>query len=119
MVILVVEDERPYLHALMLKLKKAWYEVAWYTNGPEALTFSQSNAIDLALIDIVMPGMNWFSIIEELQGKHKKLPIMVLTNLSQEEDKNRIEGYKVEKFYEKTKVTITEVVEHISQFFTS
>lgn len=73
----------------------------------------------MVLMDIVMPGMNGFSIMEEIRNKKKQLPIIVLSNLSQEEDKDRISKYKIDKFYEKTKVTITEVVNNITQFLHS
>lgn len=113
--ILIVEDERPYLHALMLKLRKAGYEVDGVNNGEDGMSLLREKTFDLLLLDLVMPDTNGFTILDDLKKRQVTLPIIVLSNLSQEEDKARVKSYGVLEFFEKTDTTIAEIVQKVTQ----
>lgn len=113
--ILLVEDEHPYLHALTLKLRKAGYEVEGVNNGPDALKLLKSGKFDLLILDIVMSDINWFDILDDLHKRHVHLPTIVLSNLSQEEDKKKISTYGVKVFLEKANSTIVQVIQKVQE----
>lgn len=113
--ILIVEDERPYLHALVLKLRKAGYEVDGVNNGEDGMNLLREKTFDLLLLDLVMPDTNGFTILEDLKSRNISLPIIVLSNLSQEEDKVRVKSYWVLEFLEKTDITIVEIVNKVHE----
>lgn len=113
--ILLVEDERAYLHALDLKLRKAGYEVQAVNNGTEAFQLLKKEKYDLLILDIVMPDLNGYIILDDLKKRHVHLPVIVLSNLSQEEDKKKIASYGIKVFLEKANITIVEVIKKVHE----
>jgi DNA-binding response OmpR family regulator len=111
--ILLVEDERPYLRVLNLKLQKAGYEVQGVDNGSDALRILGSEKFDLLILDIVMPDINGFEILDSLKKQRSRMPIIVLSNLSQDEDKKKIAEYGITAFLEKSDCTIVEVIQKV------
>ncbi len=73
---------------LQFALKSEGYEVIPAYDGQEALERMQTATPDLILLDLMMPGMNGFRFIEELdhRGTHLSIPIIILTALSKVED---------------------------------
>jgi DNA-binding response OmpR family regulator len=87
--ILIVEDEKPMARALELKLTHAGFETKVVFNGEDAITFLQQEKCALILLDLIMPGMDGFKVLEILQERGITTPVVILTNLSQEEDIKR------------------------------
>jgi DNA-binding response OmpR family regulator len=65
--ILVVDDEQPLLRILRIKLKLSGYDVITAFNGREALQLILSDRPDVMLLDIIMPEMDGFAVLESLQ----------------------------------------------------
>ncbi|HXH27147.1 MAG TPA: response regulator [Candidatus Acidoferrum sp.] len=100
--ILVVEDEKPLSHALELKLTKAGYTVMVAYNGREGLDAIAANHFDAILLDLMMPVVDGFTVLEEL-GKHPPIPpVIVLSNLAQREDEQRSLALGARKFFVKS-----------------
>lgn len=115
--ILIVEDERAYSRALELKLKKNGFEVQSVQDGLSALTVLKEGKIDLLITDLIMPKMNGFELLEELLKNNIKIPTIVLSNLTQEEDKKKASDLGVKIFLEKSNIAISEIVRTISEIF--
>jgi DNA-binding response OmpR family regulator len=113
--ILVVEDEHPYLHALILKLRHAGYEAEGAFNGAEGLKLIKSQKFDLLFLDLVMPDLNGFTLLEDLKTNNITIPTIIVTNLSQEEDRKRVTSFCVLDFIEKTNHTIADIVSRVAQ----
>jgi DNA-binding response OmpR family regulator len=64
--ILVADDDSDLVELLNLELKRHGYEVITATSGPEALQAAQTGRIDLALLDIMMPGVDGYHVAQEL-----------------------------------------------------
>ena len=114
--ILIAEDEKAYSRALVLKLGKAGYDVKSVENGEEALALLKNEKFDLLLLDLIMPKVNGFSVLEEIKRLELKLPVMVLSNLTQEEDKKKINEFLVIDFIEKSETPIIDVIQKIQDF---
>jgi len=87
--ILVCEDEAAIRDFVVINLKRAGYEVTAAANGEEALRAFDDNGgkFDIALLDIMMPGIDGTEVCKELRAKSKSLGIIMLSAKSQEMDK--------------------------------
>ena len=87
--ILVVEDEDTIREFVVINLQRAGYEVTDVPNGEEALKVfeERSGDFDVALLDIMMPGINGFEVCKEIRKKSSSIGIILLSAKSQEMDK--------------------------------
>ena len=96
--ILIVEDEEIVLGLLQKKLSQEGYETSVARDGEEGLKKMREIKPDLILLDIVMPKMGGFEVMEEMQKDSglKKIPVIVVSNSGQpvEIDKARELGAK-------------------------
>ncbi len=84
--ILVVEDEIAIRTGLIDVLIYHGYQVEFADEGHQALKMALSGQFDLVLLDVMLPGMDGFSICEQLRIEDKELPIIMLTAKSTDED---------------------------------
>jgi DNA-binding response OmpR family regulator len=113
--ILIIEDEKPMAKALKLKLEKNGFEVDIAPDGKEALKKLKGEKYHLALMDLVMPHMDGFTLLKELQDKKIKTPIIVTSNLSQKEDMEKAKSYGVKDFLVKSDTPITDIVKKVQE----
>ena len=87
--ILIVEDETAIREFEAINLNRVGYETVEAASGEEALEIFDSdlNGFDIALIDVMMPGMDGFELVKELRRRTSTLGIIMLTAKSQEMDK--------------------------------
>ena len=86
--ILVVEDEESIREVLALNLRMAGYEVAEADSVERALGLFESGAVfDAAILDIMLPGMNGFSLCETIRRDHAAIGIIMLSAKAMEADK--------------------------------
>jgi len=87
--ILVCEDEAAIRDFVVINLKRAGYEVTAAANGEDALeAFDKAGGrFDVALLDIMMPGIDGTEVCKKLREKSKSLGIIILSAKSQEMDK--------------------------------
>lgn len=76
--ILVVDDEPRIVKLLSLKLRLAGYEVIKAGSGPEAIESLRTLHPDLVLLDIIMPVMDGFEVLQQVRS-FSKTPVIVLT----------------------------------------
>ena len=115
--ILIIEDEKPMAHALELKLTHVGFEAHTAPNGEEGLALLEKENFDLVLLDLVMPKLDGFAVLAEIKKKGIKTPVMVQTNLSQENDEKRAKELGAKGFFIKSNTPIAEIVEQIKNFF--
>jgi len=88
--VLVVEDDPPVLRALVDKLTREGFDVLQGKNGEEGLAIALAERPDIILLDILMPVMDGSTMMKKLREENewgKKVPIILLTNLSTAEIK--------------------------------
>ncbi len=86
--ILIVEDEDAIREIIMLNLRMAQYEVVEAQNAEMALQIFD-DSFDAAILDIMLPGMNGFSLCENIRRKSASVGIIMLSAKSLETDKIR------------------------------
>ncbi len=84
--ILIAEDESDIIELLRLYLENAGFIVIGAADGIEALNIIESEHIDLAIFDIMMPRLDGYQLIRKVRDKHN-FPIMVLSAKNQDSDK--------------------------------
>ncbi|MCA9397536.1 response regulator [candidate division WWE3 bacterium] len=117
--ILVVEDERPMANILGMKLKSQGFGVDIVFNGDEALHAISDTDYDLILLDLVMPKIDGFSFLEKIKSLHLNIPIVVITNLSQEMDRKRALDLGATKYLIKTEVNLTDIINTAKSILTT
>lgn len=111
--VLIVEDERPLAHALQLKLEHEGFLVTVATNGQECLDLLEKQQFAIVLLDLIMPVLDGFQVLEQLQKKPNPPAVFVLSNLSQHEDEERVLGLGARKFFIKSDTPLTTIVEEV------
>jgi two-component system cell cycle sensor histidine kinase/response regulator CckA len=88
--ILVVDDEPTVLNLCRVILTRGGYRVLEAANGVDALRVSQSanTPISLALLDVMMPGMNGFDVAKQLRFLKPPPPILLMSGYSVNEVRN-------------------------------
>lgn len=113
--ILILEDEKPLAHALELKLTHEGFDVVTTDNGEMGISILEKEKFDLVLSDLIMPGVDGFGLLEAVKNKKLKVPVVIMTNLNQEEDKQRAYDLGAVEFFVKSNSTLSEIVECIKQ----
>ena len=86
--ILVLEDEDDIRAFIIINLKRAGYEVLQAASGEEALeVISENSDIELAVLDVMLPGIDGFEVCKKIREDNKTMGIIMLTAKSQELDK--------------------------------
>ena len=87
--VLVCEDEASIREFVVINLKRSGYEVIEAGSGEEALQKydAEQGGVDIALLDIMLPGMDGFAVCRELRERSGTMGIIMLTARTQEADK--------------------------------
>jgi len=116
--ILIVEDEVAIVRSMTLKLVSSNFDVTAVYNGEDALNILQKGKFDLILLDLMMPKIDGFGVLAQMKARGDKTPVIVLTNLSQDEDKKRVEAYGA-RYFVKSNISLSQIVEHIKEVLTA
>lgn len=84
--ILIVDDEQSIADLVEVYLKNENYNVFKFYNGQEAINCIENEKLDLAILDVMLPDTNGFSICQLIREKHN-FPVIMLTAKEEETDK--------------------------------
>ena len=89
--VLLVEDDSFLANIYKTKFEMEKFKVILAENGEEGLDMAQKKKPDIILLDILMPKMDGFAVLEELKKNlgTKDIPVILLTNLGQKDDVER------------------------------
>jgi CheY-like chemotaxis protein len=101
--ILVVDDNPDSVAIMRGILESRGYDVAAASGGAEALQFLKKEAVDLVLLDIMMPEMNGMEVLQRIKedAASGRLPVILVTAKTQDED--LLSGYQYGADYYITK----------------
>ncbi|MBL8921083.1 MAG: response regulator transcription factor [Myxococcaceae bacterium] len=85
--ILVVEDDLSILTGLSMSLRYEGFDVSQAQDGKGALQKAVDESPDLIVLDIMMPQLNGYEVLEELRARGSRVPVIVLSARGQERDK--------------------------------
>ena len=114
--ILIAEDEKPMARALEIKIgSDPDLEAKAVFNGAEALKILETEKYDLVLTDLMMPDVDGFTLLKVLRAKNIKIPVIISSNLSQEEDIKLTKSLGAIDYFVKSDTPISEVVKKIKK----
>lgn len=86
--ILVVDDDPHILDLVSIQLSQAGYAITKARNGEEALDLLEKHDPDLAIVDVMMPGMDGYTLTRKIRANYE-IPVLLLTAKAELEDKEK------------------------------
>ena len=115
--ILIIEDDN-FLQGLeATKLKKEGYNVLTASNSVEAFKAMEGTKPDLILLDLLLPDVDGFMILEKVrQNKDmQSIPVIVFSNLSEKKDVSRATKLGASEFMIKSNFTLDEITKKVKE----
>ena len=115
--ILLVEDDDALANVYLLRLQAEGFDVRRVANGEDALATALSYHPDLVLLDVMMPRVSGFDVLDILRNtpETSDLKVTMLTALGQESDMARAKALGVDEYLVKSQVVIADVVDRIRE----
>ena len=115
--ILLVEDDDALANVYLTRLLAEGFDVKRVANGEDALASALEYHPDLVLLDIMMPKVSGFEVLDIIRNTPEtaNLKVVVLTALSQEADKRRAESLGADDYLVKSQVVIADVIARVKQ----
>ncbi|MEK7496092.1 MAG: response regulator [Patescibacteria group bacterium] len=114
--ILIIEDDDFVVKAYQVKLEREGFSVLTIMDGNEALShIKKATPADLVILDLMLPGVSGFDVLTEIRKneKWKKTPVVIMSNLGQEQDIKRCQEIGISDYIIKSDIKISEVVERV------
>ncbi len=113
--ILIAEDEKPLSRALSLKLGKVGILADVASDGDEVKRLVEQGGYDLILMDLMMPRHDGFAVMEAMKARGDATPVVILSNLSQDSDRNRAALAGATRYFVKSDITLGEIVIYLKE----
>lgn len=119
--ILFVDDDNFLRKVYEAELKEKNFDVILAQDGEEGLEKAQLEDPDLIILDMIMPKKSGFEVLTELQRnpKTRNIPVIILSNLGQEDDKKKGVDLGAVDYLIKDNITLGTLVEKINQYLNS
>ncbi|MGC9610631.1 MAG: response regulator [Minisyncoccia bacterium] len=116
--ILLVEDEPMLSNLLRQRLERENFQVTTAHDGAEAVKILKQEKPDLILLDIILPKMSGFEVMEAMRGDPsiQAAPVVVVSNLGQESDVEHGQSLGAVGYFVKAQMSIEDLVSKIREF---
>ena len=113
--ILLVEDDDALASVYQMRLEAEGFAIRRSPNGEDALAVAVQFKPDLVLLDVMMPKVSGFDVLDILRNTPEttNIKVIMLTALSQDADKERAESLGVDDYLVKSQVVIADVVDRV------
>jgi len=117
--ILIIEDEKILRTLLAQTLSREGFEVKEAVDGEEGLEKAKTEKPDLILLDLILPTIDGYEVLERLKKDPftESIPVMIISNLGQDEEIQRGLKLGAVDFLIKAHFTLDEISEKIKKFF--
>lgn len=115
--ILLVEDDSIVREAYQHYFEKSGYIVYAASSGPDAVSFSENEAFDIIILDIIIPGFDGYHVLSKIKenSKTSHIPVVILTNLDEEKFLQRAMKLGATEYLIKANTTPQSAVNHIKE----
>ena len=116
--VLIVEDDKFLAKMLGRMLESHQYETILASNGKEGLLKASSDQPNLILLDIMLPDIDGFDLLETIKNneKTKKIPVIIISNLGQPEDIQQGRSLGAKDYLVKSDLSLDEVVKKVRKY---
>lgn len=110
--VLLVEDESMIVDMYKMRLEEEGFEVLVTDKGTEAFEIASKEKPNIILLDVILPEIDGFSVLQMIKddSKTKNIPVMMLTNLGQESDKEKGSQLGAVEYFIKSQHTPADVL---------
>jgi DNA-binding response OmpR family regulator len=117
--VLLIEDEKMLSTMYATKFAKEGYDLVQAFDGEEGIAKAKSEKPAVILLDIIMPKLDGFAVLKMLKSDAalKSIPVVLLTNLGQDEDIKKGKELGAIDYFIKANHTPAEVVEKVKSLF--
>lgn len=115
--VLLVEDDLMIVEMYKMRFEEEGYAVLVTDKGSEAIEIAEKEKPDIILLDVILPEVDGFTVLQKLKNdiKTKEIPILLLTNLGQESDKEKGLQMGAADYFIKAQHTPVEVIQKIKE----
>jgi len=115
--VLIVEDDKFLRELINRKLQSENFETVLAVDGESGLDLIQKEMPDIALLDLILPGINGFEVLAKAKeiDKVKEIPVIVLSNLGQKDDIDKGINLGAADYLVKAHFTPSEIIEKINE----
>jgi DNA-binding response OmpR family regulator len=113
--ILVAEDDTVLRDLYLRKFDKTVYDIRTAGNGEEAIKLINEDKPDLLLLDINMPVLDGFGVLEKFPKEQRSFPIVLLTNFDDQANRDRGAKLGVDDYFVKKDMTIKSLLEMVQK----
>lgn len=116
--VLIVEDDPFYSSIYKTKVEKEGIPSVLVHDGEAAMKAMRDKKPDLIVLDLIMPGKDGFQVLEEIKAdpNFRDIVVLVLSNLSQEEDIKRVMEMGATEYLIKSNVPLTDLIQKIKGY---
>lgn len=117
--ILIVEDDQFLANLASGKLESEGFNIELAMDGESAMQKVAETKPDLIILDILLPGINGFDVLQKLKKnpEHKNIPVILLTNLGKAEDIEQGRRLGAADYLIKSQYTLDEIVNRVKKVF--
>ena len=113
--ILIVEDEKSMQRAMKLKFEIAGFDAVIADDGGIALSLMSEKKFDAVLLDLLMPNIDGFEVLEELKKRGDHTPVFIISVLNQEDDIKKAKDLGAVDFFVKSNTPVSKIVEKVNK----
>jgi len=112
-IVLIIEDDEFLRKVIAQKLEKEGFDVQTAIDAPEALDLMKKQKPDIILLDLILPGVDGFGLLDGFKKDpvYADIPVIVLSNLGEEEGRERAIDAGADDYLVKADYTPDEIVE--------
>jgi len=116
--ILIIEDDPSIKQMYKMKFAEAKYKVLEASTGVEGIEMAKKERPSIILLDIIIPQLDGFKVLQKLKDDDstKKIPVILLTNLGQEGDKEKGTKAGAVDYLVKASFTPTQVLKKVEKY---
>ncbi|TKB71275.1 MAG: response regulator [Nitrospira sp.] len=118
--IVVADDDRMFRKVAETTLRRQGYDVTTASDGEEALQLIRSERPDMIVLDLIMPKLQGFDVLTILKqdALTSAIPVIVLSSLTQEQDKQEALDLGAVAYFNKTTFSMSELVKQVENTLT-
>ena len=114
--VLITEDDQFLIKMYKLNLEQEGIEIDIAKNGEEAIAAMDKEQPSLLLLDLLMPKVDGFSVLEHYKEKAYDFPVIILSNLSQDVDREKCKELGAKDYFVKSDTDIEELVNMVKKY---
>ena len=114
--LLIVEDDDFLLEMLAKESKKKGFDISISTNGEDALEKIKTEGFDLVLLDLVLPELHGFELLEKIKDNSNAPPIIIVSNLYDKESIDKAMSLGAKDYVVKAQSTPEDIIKKVETF---